>query len=59
MVHLIGFTRLGQCIGFVDQQDDAAACGTLGRLELAGLIERMFERSRNELGHLANPALAA
>jgi hypothetical protein len=50
MVHLVGFTRLRQGVGLVDQQDHATACGSLGRLEFAGFGETRVRTRQRRAG---------
>jgi len=58
VVHLRRFARLRQGVGLVDQHHDAAARLAGRCLELGALGDRVIEHRRQQLGHLADPALA-
>ena len=59
MVHLRVLARLGEGVGLVDQQDDAAPRLARLALQLAGLVDRVVERRRQELRHFPDAALPA
>jgi hypothetical protein len=59
VVHLRGFTRLGERVGLVDQENDATPGLAIAAACLADGLANLLERAGNQPGYLADRAAAA